>query len=177
MKPGNKHRDVATLSSPLSPRKRAGVRVPFSDRTIHFNPNAGACREKILGMPPDWRQSIILLGPSPSQRTRAARNGHTNPTPTANHFALRCPQCHARIRKLFLPLCREQEAIDAHMAQCWLHTYSSHIRPHMTTLCALRSAIIDRYGALFTPRSLACRTCLGLCYGEVKRQHRAPAAR
>ncbi len=139
---------------------------------LQINSNAGACRTKILGVPHHWSQTITLLGPNTQQRTQAARNSHHTPTPTANHWFMLCPVCSARVRTLFLPLCTEAEACDAALAHTWLTHYEAHIRPHMTRMHALRTQIIDRYATLFHPRTLACRKCLHLRYGEAKRsQH------
>lgn len=137
-------------------------------QSAKLNPNAGACRDKILGLPINWSQHITLLTPTRTQHEAAQHNSNNTPTPTANHWSLECPLCNIRRRKLFLPLCTEAEANDAALAQLWLQTHEHTIRPHMTTLNALRIALIERYSTLFTPRSLTCRKCLHLRYGESK---------
>jgi hypothetical protein len=138
---------------------------------LSYNPNAGACRDKILGLPAEpieWQQPITLLCPTRSQCDRAQRNSHDNPVPAANNHFLLCPACDAKVRKLFLPLCTDAEFDDAMLAQSWLRMYDHMIRRHMTEVYALRTKIIARYGLLFAPRTLACRMCLGIRYGESK---------
>jgi len=159
-----------------SARGRLGEGASMSDvsSALHFNPNAGACRHKLLGLPagdhmhPQWSQQITLICPTSAQLRRAQRNGHDHPVPTANHFFVECPRCSSRVRKLFIPLCTEAEANDAMLAQLWLQTHDYTIRPHMKELYAWRNATIERYSILFTPRCLACRKCLQLRYGETR---------
>lgn len=146
--------------------------------SVAFNPNAGACREKILGLPAHpvmWSQQISLIAPTRRQREQSQHNSHEHPTPTANHWFLECPCCHSRgfgrvrVRKLFMVLCTEEEARDAALADTWLRQHDHMIRPHRKALYALRTTLIKRYGPLLPPRSLACRKCLGIRYGELKR--------
>ena len=81
-----------------------------------------------------------------------------------------------RVTKLFLPLCTPQEYADAQTAQLWLATHCHPNRPWPPAAAQL----IERYGELFDPagkRSLRCRQCLSLRYGEVKAQQPAQRLR
>jgi hypothetical protein len=73
-----------------------------------------------------------------------------------------------RVTKLYLPLCTPQEYDDAQLARLWLQSHTHPNRPWPPD--ALR--LIERYGELFEGRSLRCRACLGIRYGEAKAKHR-----
>ena len=115
------------------------------------NPNKGQSRTKRLGLPTDWSQELTLQ----SWRMHARLIQH--------FFA--CPQCDQRALKLFLPLCTEEELRDALTAQRWLNNNQKRIATS-STLRPQASKLIARYAVLFEPRSLHCRKCLGLRYGE-----------
>lgn len=77
--------------------------------------------------------------------------------------------------KLFLIVCSEAEAHDAEMAEGWVKLLDARAAAARQSLSATlmqhRAKLIERYGLLFYGRRLLCRTCLGLRYGEAKRQH------
>ena len=117
------------------------------------NPNKGPSRTKKLGLPTTWTQDLLI------QRWRM----HAN----LNQHFFACPRCQQRALKLFLPLCTEQELRDALTANLWLNQNQQRIA-RSPTLRPQASQLIARYAPLFEPRSLQCRKCLALRYGEVR---------
>lgn len=116
------------------------------------NPNRGALRTKILGLDIDWRQTITV------ERWRLHER-------LSCHYLL-CPRCGAKKAKLFMVLCTETEIDDATLAHAWLARRDTVAGNQPGT--AAEAELIARYGLLFPPRTLLCRACLGLRYGEVK---------
>jgi len=77
-------------------------------------------------------------------------------------------------------LCYEREAADADIAEGWARLLDAHPRRErlfaaQPELRARYTAIVARYGPLFKGRRLACRGCLGVRYGEVKKNRRRPS--
>ena len=89
--------------------------APGLDFGLPANPNKGAARTKMLGLPTDWTQDVRL------ERWRL----HDR---LAQHFLI-CPNCMQRCLKLFLPLCTEAELRDALTAQLWLRTHLPAVLP------------------------------------------------
>ena len=136
-------------------RKHIRTHLP----TPALNPNKGAPQTKFLGLWEHWSQTIRI------ERWRL----HDR---LAQHF-LMCPGCDQKFRKLFMPLCTNDEARDADLAEAWINQLDAHQRigraPLPPSLMAHRSSLLDRYRLLFTTgRRLVCRKCLGLRYGEVR---------
>ncbi len=117
------------------------------------NPNQGAMRTKLIGIPSNWSQQLTL------QRWRL----HAK---LAQHF-FTCPTCNKRALKLFLPQCTKEEYRDAGFARLWIDSNQYRIT-RSSTLRPQASRLISRYGLLFPPRQLQCRKCLALRYGEHK---------
>lgn len=147
------------------------------------NPNAGATRVKILGLNPDeWSQSLTIQRwafPLPWTHrnfSRAFRIPHRNKDGSRTHIIqpcrfqhfLLCPNCRAKVVKLYMPMCYEQEKYDADIAQQWATLFATHPATRNKPMKAEEAAIISRYAPLFEPRRLLCRKCLGLRYGEAR---------
>lgn len=123
------------------------------------NPNKGAPQTKFLGLWEHWSQTIRI------ERWRL----HDR---LAQHFLI-CPGCDRKFRKLFMPMCTQEEARDADLAEAWINQLDARCKitraPLPASLTAHRASLLDRYGLLFTTgRRLVCRNCLGLRYGEVR---------
>ena len=147
----------SVISNQHEPRKHIRSHRP----TPALNPNKGAPQTKILGLWEHWSQTIRI------ERWRL----HDR---LAQHFMI-CPGCNQKFRKLFMPMCTEAEAHDADLAEAWINQLDVRCRithaPLPVSLMAQRASILDRYGLLFTTgRRLVCRKCLGLRYGEVRKQ-------
>lgn len=112
----------------------------------------------------------------PSGRGPTATLGGTSPPANTHRDKLPGGLPPGRVTKLYLPLCTERELNDAHFAQLWLKTHLHPNRP----LPPIAVQLIERYGELFNSsggRQLRCRQCLGLRYGEVKRNTATPRSR
>ena len=143
-----------------------------------MNPNKGAMREKILGLwgggevgfdDGPWRQTIHI------ERWRRGSAAHDSRPPRHQHFLV-CPQCAAKKTKLFMVLCTEREAADAEFAEAWIRLCDARLREARMTrppeYLTQRATFIRRYGLLFRERRLRCRSCLGVRYGQVRREQR-----
>ncbi len=133
------------------------------------NPNKGATRLKRLGLPEfDWEQTIAIqrwffpLPPRFDPYLNCMQPRHR-----LQHF-LQCPRCKRKVVKLFLPLCTAEEARDACFAQEYITLLNTHPLTRNAPATPLDAAIAARYGPLFQPRTLACRTCLHLRYGQAR---------
>ena len=123
------------------------------------NPNRGATRTKILGLP-----ACTLPHPHGWQQTITVHRVHLHTTLKMSYIL--CPRCKKRARKLFLPLCTEQEYLDARLAHAAINMFRAR---HPNAPGTQEEAdLIKRYSALFPPRSLLCKQCLNLRYGEAK---------
>ena len=125
------------------------------------NPNKGAPQTKMLGLWEGWSQTVTI------ERWRL----HDR---LAQHFLI-CPNCDHKFRKLFMPLCTKVEAIDADVAEAWISQLDTRAKlkrtPLPPSLMADRALLVNRYGPLFrAARRLVCRHCLGLRYGQVRKQ-------
>ncbi len=139
----------ALRNQPSPPKPTFSERGPSSGG----NPNRGQSRTKLLGLPTTWSQTLTLQRWQMHARLQ-------------QHF-FACPRCNDRALKLFLPLCTEQELHDALTAKLWLDSNQKRIATS-STLRPEASSLLSRYAVLFPPRSLLCRKCLGLRYGEVR---------
>lgn len=133
------------------------------------NPNRGALQLKWLALPiDDWTQTITIqrwffpLPPRFDPYLNCMQPRHR-----LQHFLL-CPRCKTKVCKLFMPLCTHDELRDAITAQQYATLLQTHPLTRNAPITPLDAAIISRYRALFHPRSLLCRTCLHLRYGESK---------
>lgn len=148
-------------------------RYPVDMNALH-NPNKGAARTKYLALNAEghfagvWEQTVRI-----ERHDRTRKKSHKGP-PTHQHFLI-CPQCAKKYVKLFLIVCSEAEAHDAELAEGWVKLLDARAAAARQSLPAElmqhRAKLIERYGLLFYGRRLLCRTCLGLRYGEAKRQH------
>jgi len=154
-----------------------------------FNPNRSAARTKMLGLWVGGEPGFDEAGPGTQtirierwQRTRKNSRKKDigrkqtsrlpNPTPpTYQHFII-CPRCEEKFSKLFMVLCSKQEVFDAELAEGWIARTEAMYHDARAALPAEfyqhRAKLIDRYGLLFRGRRLACRTCLGIRYGQVR---------
>ena len=169
----------SAISSQQEPRKHIRIHLP----TPAINPNKGAPQTKFLGLWEHWSQTIrierwrlhdrlaqhflicpnspSLLSPSPLGRGVRGEGSSTS--------------CLHKVRKLFMPMCTKEEALDADLAEAWIKRLDARCRisraPLPASLMAHRSSLLDRYSLLFTTgRRLECRKCLGLRYGEVRKK-------
>jgi hypothetical protein len=134
------------------------------------NPNHGATREKMLGLPADWCQALIIERwqfPKHERKSPVAvayaRKGHI--AARRQHFLI-CPTCRRKCTKLFLPQCTADEYGDARAAQDYLRRRQQHCPNRPGT--SFEAQLIERYGILFDHRVLQCRLCLGIRYGEIR---------
>jgi hypothetical protein len=173
----------------LGGKKRPGrIFAPGApDHLLCPNPNKGACREKMLGFPPDWSQPLrlemwkynlthrhrlllmpFLICPNASPNSKRPDPDDPRLPPLSNRpregFAYygKCPQ---RVQRLFGLLCTQREIEDALTAQNWLASIPPRLelRPFFAQA---RQLLTTRYAPLFHPRTLLCRRCLGLRYGN-----------
>ncbi len=135
------------------------------------NPNRGALQLKWLALPlDDWNQTITIqrwFFPLPPRFDKYLNC--MQPRHRLQHFLL-CPRCKTKVCKLFLPLCTHDELRDAITAQQYATLLQTHPLTRNAPITPLDAAIINRYRALFHPRTLVCRTCLHLRYGESRRR-------
>ncbi|MCC6907010.1 MAG: hypothetical protein IT430_03630 [Phycisphaerales bacterium] len=133
------------------------------------NPNKGATRLKRLGLPADdWTQTIAVerwFFPLPPRFDPYLNC--MQPRYRLQHF-LQCPRCKRKVTKLFLPLCTADEYRDAGFAQEYITLLNTHPLTRNAPATPLDAAIATRYTPLFQPRTLLCRTCLHLRYGEAR---------
>lgn len=72
------------------------------------------------------------------------------------------PQCRQRAQKLFMVMCTKAEMRDAEIAQKWIESLPPRVyASQLPFIGRLR----ERYGMLFSPRTLLCERCLDLKYG------------
>ncbi|MEZ6191260.1 MAG: hypothetical protein R3C45_08215 [Phycisphaerales bacterium] len=136
------------MNTPRSPRipsvgtpPRAHKRIPADYRAIppmqtllgrgisRGNPNKGASRTKMLGLPHDWSQPLTI-------------NRYRFHARLTQHF-FACPNCKKRALKLFLPLCTDAELRDADFARLWLDSHPTRIA-RSPTLRPQASKLIQR---------------------------------
>jgi hypothetical protein len=168
----NALKPAAPMNTPRSPRiqsvstpARTPKPIPADYRAIppmqtllgrgisRGNPNKGASRTKMLGLPHDWSQPLTI-------------NRYRFHARLTQHF-FACPNCKKRTLKLFLPLCTDAELRDADFARLWIDSHPTRIA-RSPTLRPHASRLIERYGPLFPPRRMLCRKCLNLRYGDVR---------
>ncbi|MEM9345626.1 MAG: hypothetical protein AAGB26_03300 [Planctomycetota bacterium] len=126
----------------------------LGDGPVNPNRGAGFKQYKRLGLPAEWQTTLRI--------ERVVQHAKLR-----QHFFV-CPLCSSRSTKLFLPLCTPREGEDALIAQLWLKSHLGNVTNPNRPLSADAAKLIERYGALFEPRQLRCRQCLGLRYGELK---------
>ena len=168
----------------------AGAQWMREDRVLGdgpVNPNRGVGfnQYKMLGLDAAWHTTVRIervvqhaklrqhffvcpvCGPlAAAQRAGVETERHASKTlPPARCAAAKKQSLPGRVTKLYLPLCTPREGEDAMIAQLWLKTHTKPNHP----LTPDEAKLIERYGALFEPRQLRCRQCLGLRYGEVKK--------
>lgn len=179
------HRKPVRLAGDRRTRKSNVMKSRYADPPFirASNPNAGATRLKILGLDPDsWQQTITIQRwafPLPWTHrnfNKAFLIPHHGPGGTFTHIIhpcrfqhfLLCPACNAKVAKLFLPMCYEEEMYDAAAAQRWADLFADHPATRNKPMTPAEAAIITRYAPLFEPRRMTCRKCLHLRYGEAR---------
>ncbi|MEM6506057.1 MAG: hypothetical protein AAF711_11485, partial [Planctomycetota bacterium] len=153
------------------------------------NPNRGVgfSRYKMLGLPAEWsttvriervvrhaklRQHFFVCPVCGNQKDREAAATRRVAGPAGRRPAAittaRTDRIPGRCTKLYLPLCTAREGEDALLAQLWLDSHPRNLTHPNRPLSPEEAKLIERYSALFAPRRLRCRQCLGLRYGEMK---------
>ncbi len=147
------------------------ARLPLALAGAHRTAKSNAAKvhphQRTLALPDDWACKLTL------ERWRM----HARLT---QHF-FQCPACgqaeggnrqskidNRKSLKLFLITPTPDEWRDAQRAATFLSTHHDQLIRHQQF--DLMTQLFDRYSALFPPRQLLCRTCLGIRYGEVKRE-------
>ena len=161
------HEDEAHTAPVL--RSQCGTRLPVADeqgledRRLFGNPNQGATRVKRWGVDQGWSQRLMIEGVWVSDRL------------TQHYF--QCAGCQDRAKKLFMILATQAEWRDAELARLWLRSQEAR---RAVRVMGVRSAdelrVIERYGALWDRRVLRCAKCLGLRWGEVRKNKRDRSA-
>jgi hypothetical protein len=158
------------------------------DLNVNFapNPNKGATRTKKLGLwgagsigfPDDeWSQVVrVERWDRKARGIKGSRDQGASIPPSHQHFLI-CPACNRKMVKLMMVLCSEQEIDDAEIAEGWVRMIDAHpvyrrLRMNNSELGTRYSELVSRYGLLFRGRRLVCRNCLGVRYGEVRRERR-----
>ncbi|MBI1338213.1 MAG: hypothetical protein GC164_14815 [Phycisphaera sp.] len=135
----------------------------IGDEHLPDNPNRGAARSKILPLGEDWTQTVRI------ERWRL----HAL---LLDAFLI-CPVCKAKYKKLFLPMCTQDEWRDAEFARLWLESHAKRITTAPPDSVTRQTAhrLVERYGLLFPPRRFVCKQCLGVRYGEgLRKRDRVP---
>ena len=188
--------DWRTSKSNAMKDHRSRKRQPPAQRlgTLDFgltaNPNKGAAATKLLGLPLDGNFNSANPAPGTLDPTSPSAQGwsqlvrierHRLHASLAQHFLI-CPACGKKYLKLFLPLCTRDEIRDADLAHTFLRSHfpqlftdslsSPSVPRSLSPLVPSVQSLLSRYSLLFPPRRLLCRHCLGLRYGEVKKNRR-----
>jgi hypothetical protein len=152
--------------------------IPF-DRGLEGNPNKGACRSKMIGLPETWSQPLRIEKWVFPKRIRPAyylicpgtflhrdvpegKDPRLPPLSTcgSGRKATGCPQ---RALKLLLVQCTPREYRDAKAARLWIDGIPPRV---VERYRAEINLLMARYGPIMPPRVLLCPRCLGAKYGN-----------
>lgn len=152
--------------------------IPF-DRGLEGNPNKGACRRKMIGLPETWSQPLriekwvfpkrirpayylICPGTFLHRKVPKGRDPRLPPLSTcgSGRKATGCPQ---RALKLLLVQCTPQEYRDAKAARLWIDSIPPRVVERYREEI---NVLMVRYGPIMPPRTLLCPRCLGVKYGN-----------
>jgi hypothetical protein len=179
---GRERAEPAPYSPSSSSSPSPSPLIPNPNRGVGFSMGL-----KMLGLPAAWESTLTIERYRQHARLSqhfwvcpvcgsgdASEDATSDACPVSASGVRRPPAMAAkkslppgRVSKLYLPLCTPREWDDAQVAWLWLRT---HVRP-TAPLSPAAAGLIERYGELFPVqggRSLRCRSCLGLRYGEVK---------
>lgn len=149
------------------------------ERRLLPNPNRGASRVKVLGLPGvdgegggeggregrkegRWVQRVGVV-----HRSYKGFGGF-------RRFVV-CPKCGGEVTCLLMPLCTRAEYVEAQSALCWVRAQWA-VRPNGPGTAGV-ARLQDRYGLLWPVRRLLCIKCLGVKYNSLKRFSQTNAAK